>query len=158
MRDDSIDASVHYYDVLWGGNDAEWVFLHACETLADDDASSNAYYKISTNAKFAQALNGAHLICGAAGDVYTYTGIVNDGPHVAEFLTGTNGRSVQTVKEAWFRGIDLNHGYMPSQTTLRVLAEDYSYINDYIWGQGTGPVSDVGVDNYYFSWDFTCIP
>lgn len=138
------------YDEVQWGNPLKWVFLHACDTLADDDAATNIYRKVY--GKFAQSLNGAHLICGASTLMRMWE---NDGQHVAEFLTGTGPtQELKTVKNSWFSGIDVNYMYEP--ITVRVIAEHSSYENDYIWGQGSGPVPDVTVDDYYTSWDHTC--
>ena len=81
------------------------------------------------------------------------------GKNVAEFLTGTSGKQLQTVKEAWFRGMDELYYLQPGSLNpieLRVIGEDEACGGDYIWGKGTGPVQYVTVDDYYYSWPHTC--
>jgi hypothetical protein len=148
---------VHGEDLLWGDSDLEWAFMHACETLMSDKAETNSYLK--SNGKFAKALNGIHMICGAD----TIMAIPYNTQPVAEFLTGTGGRELKTVKEAWFQGIDVNEDvYWDSDSQsfetvkLRIIAEDDSYENEYIFGKGTGPAPDTTIDEYYVSWDYPC--
>jgi hypothetical protein len=146
-------------NLVWGDGNMEWAFLHACNTLHSDDALSNSYLK--SNGKFAQALHGVHLICGADTVLRPWTVLsMQDATPVDEYLTGTGGRPLATVKDAWFWGVDVYEDFdsLGNPIILRVIGEDESYGNDYIWGQGSGPVPDVAVDDYYYSWDFPCNP
>jgi len=154
-----LGTTVDYTDIRWGNSDLEWAFLHACSTLANDYAPLNSYLK--TNGYFAQSLKGIHMICGASTEMVSWS-VETDGQYVAEFLTGTN-RDLYTVKNAWFYGIAINaEALLPFEDieyiNLRVIAEDESYEDDYIWGQSTGPADDVAVDDYYYSWDYLIDP
>jgi hypothetical protein len=136
---------VKFFDVKWG-DQLKWVFLRACETLKDDDMY---IHPLKRNAKFAQSLNGVHLICGATTTMWTYE---YDGPHVAERLTGT-GVEAETVAASWFFGVDVTDGI---DVTLRVIADDPIYMQDYIWGKGTGPCPDVPGTEGFYSYTYTC--
>jgi fibronectin type 3 domain-containing protein len=142
---------VCWNEVEWGDNNLEWVLLLACDTLQNDPVSSTPISK--SNGKFANSLNGAHMICGASNSMYADH--PTDGENVAERLTGSNGMDLCTVKEAWFEGIDENY----QESTLvncRIIAEDVSYADEYIWGKGSGPASEATVDDYYVGWDWPC--
>ncbi|MDY6892343.1 MAG: DUF6345 domain-containing protein [Chloroflexota bacterium] len=138
------DGKVNYNEAEWGDGDVEWIFLNACETLADDGGSTKA------SGKFAQALNGVHLICGAVSELHNYP---HQGYDVAERLIGTGGLDPMTVRWAWFEGIDETED---SDVTLRVIAENEDCLNDYIWKIETGPVADPPVDQSYTYRNYTC--
>jgi hypothetical protein len=143
---------VTYGEVEWGDNDVEWIFLHACHTLYDDDTGGNLMLK--TEGEFPQSMNGVHSICGASTVMRDYD---NDGEHVAKYLTGADiNHPLKSVIESWFWGIDENYTYPEDNLNCRVIAEDPSYEDEYIWGQGTGPEPDVSADDYYVSWDHLC--
>jgi hypothetical protein len=138
---------VSYGSMDLGDVDLEWIFFHACETLSDDTEG------VKTSGQFAQSLDGIRMICGADTSDYNCA----DGAGIANRLVDSDGGGAdvaQTVKNSWFLGMD---DYQPSGVTLRVIAEGYSWGNDYIWGQGTGPNStSYSVDNYYSTWTYSC--
>lgn len=136
-----------YWDEAhWGDVDLEWIMLRACYTLENDTTL------IKSTSEFANALNGARLICGAA----TTLSDTLDGANVANRLVDSDGGGAdiaQKVKSSWFYGCDQNQ---PSGKVLRVIGEGYFYGDDYIWGQGTGPYDyTYSVDNYYYEWSYT---
>ena len=158
LIDDDPETSLSRVDhdvVSWGGTDLEWVFLHACETLQYDTAGTTPVLK--TTGRFANALNGIHLICGAASPLVANLGQI--GKAVSEFLTGSNNQALHTVKDSWFLGVDKWQPakYYNDDIILRVIGEDIAYENDYIWGTlGSGPVPDVTVDEFYVGWYYEC--
>ena len=148
-----IPDRVCYDDVEWGDNDVEWIFLHACETLYDDGTADPYVGVLKTEGEFSQSLNGCHMICGA----HTILNDVRyDGERVGNRLVDSDGGGpdvANVVRLAWFEGLDETYG---SGYCLRIDAEDASYWNEYIPGQGSGPAPDVPVDNYYVSWTYYC--
>jgi hypothetical protein len=146
---------VYSANIDWGDNDVEWIFLHACETLKDDDTGSDAWTPGSKTGKnFARSLNGCHMICGA--HTVMYDDCYEEGQNVANRLVDSDSGGPDialNVRTSWFEGIDETMG---NYVTLRIVAEDSSYWDEYIWGQGSGPASEATVDNYYYSWTYTC--
>ncbi len=147
---------VCYNEVEWGDRDVEWVFLHACLTLQDDDTGFGSETPgLKTNGKFAQALNGCHMILGAGSVMFDDS--TQEGQNVATRLVDSDGGGpdeAMKVVNAWIEGIDITND---SRVILRIVTEDKSYWDDFIWGQGTGPVSDVSIDNYYYSISHQCL-
>jgi hypothetical protein len=92
-------------------------------------------------------MTGVHLICGFNSfgwdSEYGYTG-----PAVAQKLLMGSG---ETVKDAWFYGIDECFG---PPITLRVIGENEAMLDEKIYGYG--PVSDPPVDSYYIVRDHDC--
>lgn len=120
----------------WGDYDLEWIGLHACSVLSNND--------------FTDALHGVHLICGFSTTSYNYA---DDGENWADFLIddGANDQAY-TVKDAWFDGMEIKQ---PSSVTAKVFGETSSCGSDKIWGQGP-VISDPRVDGIYFFWTHTC--
>jgi len=132
----------------WGDKDLEWLAFDACEVTKSRD-------------EWAAAMKGIHLILGFKTVCYDggtpiiklgywwADGMVSDGPADA----------AKKVKDAWVWGaIQCESGY---GVISRVLGEEWNCGNDYLWGQGTGPVyDDAPVDSYYYYWDdpINCIP
>jgi hypothetical protein len=144
FSDDSHDDEwLEYDEAEWGDWDVEWVLLGGCNTLADDDGG------LKSSGKFAQALNGAHSICGAA----TSLTHANYGVQVAIRLTDDDGEGADFAYEvgaAWFLGVYYTQGI---GRTIRVIGENSDcFFNDFIWGQDSGPISDPTVDGYYNEW------
>jgi hypothetical protein len=139
--------TVDYLEAQWGETDLEWVMLFACNTLMGDNAAPDNYQK--SNGKFAQALDGVHMICGASTSM---SGSTYGGYWVAYFLT--QGYS---VGDSWFLGCAQTQ---PSGTNLRIIFEEMCYYDpanqeaDYIWGTG-GTLSDMTPDNDYYSCDYS---
>ena len=44
-----------------------------------------------------------------------------------------------------------------SDVRLRIITEYVTYIDDYIYGEGSGPTPDVSLDNNYDSLDYQCV-
>ncbi|MEA1944407.1 MAG: DUF6345 domain-containing protein [Euryarchaeota archaeon] len=125
---------VYYDEAQWGDYDLEWIGLDCCY-------AGGSY--------FSYPLNGIHLICGFS----TPANDSDNGNHWADFLIDYGaGDDACTVKDAWFYGMDVNHG---SDTTLRVNGENADCGTDYIWGQGP-VIADPPVDGYYTHWTYTC--
>jgi len=122
----------------YGDKDAEWIALGGCKTLSD---SKGAYW--------ASAMDKAHLILGwdTNADHAKYgTTWIN------EMVSDGASDPAKTVKDAWFSAADATQS---QGRVARVIGENTNCGNDYIWGQGTGPISDPTVDNYYTYWDHT---
>jgi hypothetical protein len=124
---------VGYDEVLWGDTDLEWVMLYACSTLQYDFPCGP-----KTSGRFAQSLNGAHMICGARTDMQAT--LDTAGFEVATYLTG--GYSVMW---SWFYGCETTQS---SGVTLAVLVESTEYYDDCIWGAGT-TLADPTLNGYY---------
>lgn len=122
--------------VAWGDVDAEWVMLSACLTLNAANRGDWAWY----------ALNGLHLLCGAA----TTLDDADHGDHVGNLMVD-NGwwDTACTVKASWFNGMEYHNS---EGTVLVVIGETTDCGDDYIWGQGDGPVDDPTVDHSYTEW------
>ena len=132
------DEYLEWDEAKWGEYDSEWVLLHCCQVLNDE---SRDYW--------ANALNGAHLICGGKTTMYDY----DDGGWVGDLLISEGPMDYpHKVKSAWFEGCDVNQ---PSTVTLRVIGEDSDCGDDYVWGQGD-VCDDPTVDEYYSYWDYEC--
>ncbi len=127
---------VYANEAEWGDYDIEWIGLHACSTLSNND--------------FSESLQGAHLICGFSTTAYNYAG---DGENWADYLIDDGANDdAYTVKDAWFYGIDINQ---PTGVTLKVFGETSTCGNDKIWGQGT-VISDPVVDDQFNTWTHSC--
>ncbi|AKB77352.1 hypothetical protein MSHOH_0869 [Methanosarcina horonobensis HB-1 = JCM 15518] len=127
---------VYANEAEWGDYDLEWIGLHACNTLSNND--------------FSESLQGAHLICGFSTTAYNYAG---DGENWAGYLIDDGANDdAYTVKNAWFYGIDINQ---PAGVTLKVFGETSTCGNDKIWGQGT-VISDPAVDDQFTTWTYNC--
>jgi hypothetical protein len=127
---------VYANEAEWGDYDLEWIGLHACSTLSNND--------------FSESLQGAHLICGFSTTAYNYA---DDGENWADYLIDDGANDdAYTVKNAWFYGIDINH---PAGVTLKVFGETSTCGNDKIWGQGT-VISDPSVDDQFTTWTYNC--
>jgi hypothetical protein len=98
------------------------MFLHTCSILSDENWNW-IYWQC--------ALNGVHLICGAATHMHDYG---DDGYHVAGLVTKDSlFDEAHTVKYSWFHGCDV---HQTSDIVLRVMGATYECGDDYIWGQG----------------------
>jgi hypothetical protein len=122
----------------WGDNDLEWIILHACHTTHTPSNFKSLIHN---------SMTGVHLICGFNSfgwdSEYGYTGAA-----VAQKLLMGSG---ETVKDAWFYGIDECFG---PPITLRVIGENEAMLDEKIYGYG--PVSDPPVDSYYVVRDHDC--
>ncbi|MDD2252375.1 MAG: DUF6345 domain-containing protein [Dehalococcoidales bacterium] len=137
---------VEYDEVSWGDYDLEWIMLHACETLADDDTGTKS------TGKFAQALNGARLICGSVTSLISHP---TDSYYVAGYMIDDDGGGADvayTVLLSWFLGLDIHYD---DGTVLRVIGEDNYCSLDYLWGQG-GPYGNTQIDSSFSYWTYTC--
>ncbi len=90
------DRYLDYFDAEWGDKDLEWIFLQACSTLEEDDADSSPW---KSDGKFAQALDGVHLICGSATVMHD----IDVGSSVGTYLAFGMW---YTAMESWFYGCD----------------------------------------------------
>lgn len=133
------DEYLEYTEALWGDKDLEWMFLQSCKTLEDDDASPP--YKSSGH--FAQALNRAHLICGAEDEMHDR----DLGTYIGAYLTCS-----YSVLESWFYGCDYGG---ESSCTLRIISETSYHFWEQVWREGT-VFSDPTPDNYYYCYDYEC--
>ncbi len=129
------DRHVAFYDCSWGDYDLEWVFLHGCYTTY-----LPAAFKQSPH----WALNGAHLISGFTTTAYNYA---EDGGNVASRLVNS-----QKVRIAWYLGVDVKQ---PSGVNVRIIGEDSSMGDDYIWKEGI-VMPDPTVDSDMYSWYYWC--
>jgi hypothetical protein len=125
-----------FSDCEWGDNDLEWILLHGCYTTL-----------VPSNFRYHPAMNGVHLVCGYSSFGYD-SGNGATGAAIAQRLLMGSG---QTVKDAWFYGIDDCFG---PPITLRVIGENSTMGNEKIYGYG--PVSEPPVDQYYTEWDLDC--
>ena len=141
-----VSHTVDYLEAQWGETDVEWVMLFACYTLMGDDAEADNHQK--SNGKFAQALDGVHMICGATTPMSAANQYA--GEYIAAYLA--NGYSVGS---AWFLGCALTQ---PIGTRLRIIYEEEKYFNpstqeaDFIWGTGY-TLPDEDPDDDYYSYD-----
>ena len=133
-------STVDYLEAQWGETDLEWVMLFACNTLMGDNAASDNYQK--SNGKFAQALDGVHMICGASTSMYGHT---TAGTRIAEYLC-----SGESAADAWFWGCSWTQ---PFGTNLRIIFEEECYFDDCIWGFGDTQ-ADLVPDGDYYSIDY----
>ena len=115
------------------------MFLQACKTLEDDDGSPSS----KSSGRFAQALNGAHLICGAEDSMHAY----DYGTYIGAYLTGS-----YSVMESWFYGCDYGG---ESSCTLRIISETSIHFWEQVWREGT-VFPDAAPDNYYYCYDYEC--
>ncbi|MDK2826051.1 MAG: hypothetical protein PWQ63_1797 [Methanolobus sp.] len=127
---------VYANEAEWGDYDLEWIGLHACSVLSNNN--------------FKGSLNGAHLICGFSTTAYN---CASDGTNWAAYMIDDGANDdAYTVKNAWFSAIDVNQ---PSGVTLKVFGETSSCGNDKVWGQGT-VISDPTPDSTYSTWTHSC--
>jgi hypothetical protein len=133
------DKYLEHDDARWGDYDLEWMLIHSCSILADDNLDA-----------WGQAFHGLHLLCGGQSDMYA----ANDGSHVANRLIDDGWWDYPwTVKDAWFYGVDCGQ---PPWVILAILGESPECGNDFIWRQG--PVcDDPPVDGTLSFWTWTCI-
>ncbi len=125
-----------YFEVCsWGDYDLEWIFLHGCE-------STHAPSNFKGYPRW--ALNGAHLICGFDTSSYNYA---EDGTNVASTLL-----SGIKVRPAWFVGVDV---MQPSDVRVRIIGEDSTMGDDFIWKEGTVKPDPI-VDSSIYSWLYYC--
>ncbi len=118
----------------WGDGDLEWVALAVCQTLTSDGGWANA-------------MDGLHLICGAVDNIAD----AEYGEDFGERLVSTWFLDGATrVKTAWFETMDR---FMGSGVDIRVIGENSTMGNDYIWGEGT-VAADPVVDCCYTRWNF----
>ncbi len=123
----------------WGTKDLEWIAFNACNVLNDDSIGS-----------WAKAMNGVHLILGSSADMYDSAYFGTDWA-LAMFKDGAADRA-QSVKQAWFTAFDQSqpHG---KQVSARVIAPQATYGDEYVWGQGTGPIADPTTTAGYVTWE-----
>ncbi|MFO7774108.1 MAG: DUF6345 domain-containing protein [Dehalococcoidia bacterium] len=133
------DKYLQYWEAKWGDWDLEWMFIHSCKILSDENRGW-----------WARARNGIHLICGAK----TMMQDRNDGGNVADYLIDDGLFDwARTVKWSWFHGCDIRQS---SAVTLCVIGETHECGDDYIWGQG--PVcADPPRDSTYNVWTYYCV-
>jgi len=133
------DRFLEHSDAKWGDYDLEWMLIHSCSILADDNLDA-----------WGQAFNGLHLMCGAQTVMYA----ANDGHRVANYYVSDHSWDYPwTVKYGWFFGVDCGQ---PSGVILCILGESPECGNDYIWRQGT-VCDDPPVDGTKYMWNWYCI-
>lgn len=153
------DNDVYYFGCEWGDTDLDWIILDACSTLQYDDYGRTGGMKTggTHESEFAKSLNGIRLICGAQNEL---NGNVDDrGQAIADLLIDSDRGGADyahSVYFSWFVGYDdTDEGW--GDEILSILAEDWVYTGDYIWGQADGPYDyTASVDNYYYEYTFTC--
>lgn len=102
----------------WGTRDLEWAAFHSCSVLDHDS-------------DWAKALNGMHLLCGFQTLAQANGSL---GGAFADFLTMDKVyERAHKVHQAWFLASDVSQ---PIGTMARVIGENESMFNDYIWGEG----------------------
>jgi hypothetical protein len=133
------DKFLEYWEAKWGDKDLEWMFIHSCKILSDENRRWWAW-----------ARNGIHLICSAK----TIMQDRNDGGRVADYLIDDAGWLdwAHTVKWSWFHGCD---AHQSSAVTLCVIGETHECGDDYIWGQGS-VCDDPQRDSTYNVWTYYC--
>ncbi len=134
--DDDDDGLPSDSRACWGDGDMEWVAMAACWILESP-----------SRGEWANAFNGAHLICGAATTIPDYKFGITFSDRLVD-----NGSfdTAKTVKSSWFDAIDRGIG---ANLTAVVIGENSSMGNDYIWGEGS-VASDPVVDGSYSSWSY----
>lgn len=139
IEDDYDDAYLEYWEAKWGDKDLEWMLLHCCRILSDENRGWWAW-----------ARNGIHLICGAKTTMQNRI----DGGNVADYLVDDPGWYdwAHTVKWSWFHGCDINQS---SAVTLCVIGETHECGDDYIWCEGE-VCDDPQRDSTYNVWTYYC--
>ncbi len=135
------DLYLYYNEASWGDNQLEWVFLKSCSVLAGEGDGDSLY---KSGGQFAQALQGAHMICGCGSIVVS---AASDGENVAEYLTGQDGKTAQKVWRAWGKALK---DTQDATDQLIAICESSYCIDDYIWDVSTGPAYWPGVDTQYY--------
>ena len=125
----------------YGDKDLEWLAIGGCSTFSDALLTG-----------WASCLNGAHLLLGYKTTAYdgNWGGIWADQMLGWQAL-GIWFRAPKTVTQAWFTQCDQTQ---PSGVTARVIAEDSTQFNDYVWGRG--PVYNAPVNWPKYKWDHNC--
>ena len=133
------DKYLEYWEAKWGDKDLEWMFIHSCEILSDENRGWWAW-----------ARNGIHLICGAKSIMHD----CNDGGNVADYLVDDPGwwDFAHTVKWSWFHGCDINQW---DDVILCVIGENQECGDDYIWCEGS-VCDDPPLDSTYSVWTYYC--
>ena len=134
-------------EARWGDRDLEWIFINNCRALQAGSGTLKKDYD------FGLALNGTHLICGFINDS-NWGWASYDGEYVAHYLIDDPDDPYDfpyRVRLAWFYGED---EAQPAGEQLRVIGENSTCGEDYIWGQGT-VCADPVVDDYLAHWEFT---
>jgi hypothetical protein len=135
------DKYLEWFEAKWGDWDLEWMFLHTCKILSDENWNW-IYWQC--------ALSGIHLICGAATTMHD----CRDGPSVASLLTKDSYYDeARSVKYSWFHGCDYRQA---SDVLLRVMGGSYECGNDYIWGQGPVCADPPPPGDYSPLWEYYC--
>jgi len=120
----------------YGDKDAEWIAFGCCKALTD---GGGGYW--------AAAFKGAHLILGyetnATHAAYASTWV--------DLMVSNNaGDPAKRVGYSWFVACDNTQA---NGNVARIVGENASMINDFLWGQSVGPQADPVVDQYYTRWD-----
>jgi hypothetical protein len=135
---DKEDKYLQYWEAEWGDKDLEWMFIHSCKILSDEN---RGYW--------ARARNGIHLICSAKTTMQDR----KDGARVACWLTDDSLFDIAfPVKLSWFYGCDYRQS---SAVTLCVIGETHECGDDYIWCEGT-VCDDPQRDSTYNVWTYYC--
>lgn len=102
----------------WGTRDTEWVALYTCLTMDHDS-------------DWAKTMNGVHLECGFE----TLMDLnLSGGGAFADLLTKAKiYDEPHKVHQAWFLAADMSQN---NDVMARVIGENESMFNDYIWGEG----------------------
>jgi hypothetical protein len=139
IEDDYDDEYLEYWEAEWGDKDIEWMLIHSCKILSDENRGWWAW-----------ARNGIHLICGAKTTMHDR----NDGGNVADFLVDDPGLFdwAHTVKDSWFEGCDLHQS---DDVILCVIGETHECGDDYIWCEGE-VCDDPQRDSTYNVWTYYC--
>jgi hypothetical protein len=118
------------YDA-WGDKDAEWIAFSACQIMSKDSYWASTMNGVHSELGWHTLSNGSSTFGGIFAGLLIKEG-VDDEPH--------------TVQQAWFLAGDQTN---PNDRKQRVISENYTVSNDYIWGQGYVSPDPI-VDDYYF--------
>jgi len=127
----------NHHDAEWGNTDLEWIALHCCEILSDNNTHGEWYERWAFD-----VFKGLHQIqgfCTVAMDVH------NMGSTFADYMIDLE----YTIRESWREAAE---DTQPSGIVVAILGvsdSGYNTWNDHLWGHGSVASDKSDPSNFY---------